>query len=232
MTGADLLHKLNTVRKAPWISAQDKTERIVRIIIKSYCRRKLAQYGALNIIAEFTTKQGTKAALPNYHDLWNLYRTVRKRKPKTVLEFGSGCSTVILAKALSDNGAGRLYSVDSDTDLATSTAACIPESFKHFCEITYSPLQEVTCQGTLGFRHEKVPDVIPDFCYLNGPPTTRERKVAVDLLEMEGKFRSEFFLVIDGRELNAQFLRENFKRNYQFHERKFYSTSTFVLREV
>jgi hypothetical protein len=232
MTGEELLHKLNTVRKAPWISTQDKTERIGRILIKSYCRLRLVQCDVFDGVTEFTAKYSARATRSNLYDLWNLYRWVRKRKPKTVLEFGSGCSTVVMAKALSDNGGGRLYSVDSDPDVARSTASCIPVGLRSLCDINYSPLQETTCEGTLGFRHEKIPDIVPEFCYLNGPPTTKERKVAFDLLEMEDKFPSGFFLVVDGRERNTEFLRKNFKRDYQFQQRKFYSTATFLLQQI
>jgi hypothetical protein len=201
-------------------------------MIKMYCRRKLAQNGALSTIVEFMAKRFPQGGLPNYRDLWLLYRMVRERKPKTILEFGSGCSTAILAKALSDNGRGHLHSIDADPYWVKSTADCIPENLKSFCEVSYSPLQHIIYEGIPGFRHEKIPTVIPDFCYLNGPPTTKERKVAVDLLDLEDKFPPNFFLVIDGREKNVQFFRENFKRDYEFQQQKFYATSTFVLRGV
>src|SRR5258708_1019485 len=59
------------------------------------------------------------AYAPNYEDLWFLYSLVRQKKPRIILEFGAGCSTVILAQALYDNAresleaVGRLYSVDA-----------------------------------------------------------------------------------------------------------------------
>jgi hypothetical protein len=231
MTTADLLiQKLNTFLKDPWVSTQDRLERNIRIIMKSYARHKLAQNRALDIIREFASKRPAGAAPPNFHELWFLYHVVRERKPKVILEFGSGYSTVILAKALLDNGAGHLYTVDSDHYRTESTAKRLPHSVRRFCDVSYSALQEISSRGTLGYRHEKIPNIIPNFCHVDGPPTTKERKVAVDLLEMEDRFPPDFFLVIDGRETHAQFLRENFRRNYSVRQRKFFAKSMFALR--
>ena len=43
---------------------------------------------------------------PKWHKLWNLYWRIKKEKPNIVVEFGSGCSTIIIAQALYENGRG------------------------------------------------------------------------------------------------------------------------------
>lgn len=40
---------------------------------------------------------------PKWDDLARLYSLVRERKPFTILEFGSGFSTVVMAHALQEN---------------------------------------------------------------------------------------------------------------------------------
>ncbi|MDT8340399.1 MAG: class I SAM-dependent methyltransferase [Longimicrobiales bacterium] len=50
-----------------------------------------------------------------------LVRHIRAAVPHTVVECGSGSSTVALARALSLNGRGHLYSLENDPDFAAST---------------------------------------------------------------------------------------------------------------
>ena len=67
----------------------------------------------------FATKVDEKEIEPEYDDLRNLYKLIRKRKPKCVLEFGSGFSTIAISLALKDNWEkdkvmGNLYTVDGN----------------------------------------------------------------------------------------------------------------------
>jgi hypothetical protein len=200
------------------------------MVMKAYSRRELAQNGALDVILDFASKRPIGSAPPNLYKLWFLYRLVKERKPGVILEFGSGYSTVTFAKALADNGAGHLYTVDSDPGRTESTDKRLPDSVRKVCDVTYSLLQEVSSRGTLAYRYENLPNIIPNLCHLDGPPTTKERKVAVDLLDLEDRFPPDFFLLIDGREEQAKFLRNNLRRNYTVRHRRFFAKSTLALR--
>lgn len=189
---------------------------------------RLAQNGALDIIMDFVSERPRGALAPVYADLWYLYKTVRKTKPRAILEFGSGCSTAILAKALSDNREGFLYSVDSSSDWTDSTTAAIPSFLKRFFEISYSPITvEISQNGLRLVRHQKIPIVVPNLVFLDGPPLAAG-EVAVDLLEMEDCFPPGFVLVIDKRNENTEFLRRRLKRNYAFGKKR--NLSLFVLK--
>jgi hypothetical protein len=161
---------------------------------------------------------------------------VRKRKPRTILEFGSGCSTVILAKALYDNQinsrrGGHLYSVDADARWADSTARSLPGFLRSVCEISYSPLLEIEYEGIPALRHARIPDVVPNFIYLDGPPLTPERQVACDVADMEDRLPADFFLVIDNRQENTKFFRRHLKLRYKFKPRNWLAQPVFVLEE-
>ena len=89
---------------------------------------------------------------------------------------------------------------------------------------------EVTYAGTSVPKHADVPKVIPNFAYLDGPADVwAERPAAIDLLLMEPDFPNAFFLVVDERESNTQFLRKHFKRRYRFRHRKTARQPTFEL---
>lgn len=50
------------------------------------CQRRLMKMGYL----EFLKKRPANAVTQPYCDLWHLYKLIRTRKPKVVLEFGRG----------------------------------------------------------------------------------------------------------------------------------------------
>lgn len=187
------------------------------------------------MLTEFLSKRPKNSFPPDFCDLWFLYKTVRIRKPRIVLEFGSGCFTVVLAKALYDNASsvdahpGFLYSIDADPSWATSTINSLPASLQKVCNITYGPALEIEYKGIPAFRHANVPDVIPNYVYLDGPALTPAREVAVDVLDLESRLPRDFFLVIDGRRKNTQFLRKHLKRNYSFQRRGIFDNSVFTL---
>jgi len=79
---------------------------------RKWAKHQLERRGYL----EFIAHRPAHAYAPDFSDLWFLYKIVRRRKPTWILEFGSGCSTVILAQALWDNeresvekSSGHLY---------------------------------------------------------------------------------------------------------------------------
>jgi hypothetical protein len=55
--------------------------------------------------------------------------------------------------------------------------------------------------------------------YLDGPTFTRERKIAIDILDMEEKLQPGMVLIIDGRKRNTDFLRNHLKRSFKFKHR-------------
>jgi hypothetical protein len=105
----------------------------------------------------------------------------------------------------------------------------MPDFLRSFCKISYSPLIECEYEGTPVFRHARIPDVVPNFVYLDGPALTTERQVAVDILDMEDGFPADFALVIDDRKRNTAFLRKHLKRRYKFTPRKFFAQPVFIL---
>src|SRR5262249_3339590 len=81
-----------------------------------FARRRLHRMG---LTAMYDHMPHAVLYAPDWSDLLHIYQLVRRRKPKVVLEFGSGCSTVMFARALADNHADmggeapHLYSVET-----------------------------------------------------------------------------------------------------------------------
>jgi hypothetical protein len=230
--------KLNTFRKDPIGSFSSKIHacckwgiEMVNPILQQRAESQLLKRRCL----DFLKLRPPNALPPDFADLWFLYQTVRRRKPRVILEFGSGCSTVIFAQALWDNKResskceGYLYSIDADLYWTEVTVKSMPTHLQRFCEIWYSPLLEVEFKGTFSFRYAQIPDVVPDLIYLDGPALTLERQVAVDVLDIEDRFPPDFCLIVDGRTQNTMFLRKHLKRRYVFKHRWLFSNSVFKL---
>ena len=199
---------------------------------REWARRRLQTRGFLDFLAS----RPAHAIGPDFSDLWFLYQSVRRRKPTCILEFGSGCSTVLLAQALWDNeretlgkSRGVLYSIDSDPGWADVTISSLPDHLRPRTEVHFSRVLEIGYEGTPVFRHADVPDVTPDFLYLDGPPLTPDRRVAIDVLDMEPRFQPGFYLVVDGRKENTAFLLKHLKKKYAYKYRRQFRNSVFEL---
>lgn len=162
---------------------------------------------------------------PDWADLWSLYCMIRKRKPATVLEFGSGCSTIMIAQALADNLAegsqGHLYSLDATPapdgiNWGQITIDTMPETLTQFSTIKITPVILSKYEGHPVWRYKGIPDVSPDFIYLDGPAKSHTPyKVAADVLDLEPRFGPGFRLLVDGRTKNCMFLDAHLKKRYR-----------------
>lgn len=198
---------------------------------------------------------------PEPSDLVRLHKLVRKRKSFTVLEFGSGYSTIVIADALSKNEADwqqykdkievrnrfifQLFSVDTSKDWIEHLQKKLPEHLSDRVTLQFSEVEAGTFSGQLCHYYKSIPNVIPDFIYLDGPWAKDvkgsvnglkfdclERTVmSADLLLMEPSFLPGTFIIIDGRTNNARFLKNNFKRQYITNWDKEEDVNTFELDE-
>lgn len=220
--------KFRTFLREPWGSMQRRGQ------YELYVRRARAFWHRRPLLHDFQKRRPDHAIAPDYADLWFLYQAVRRRRPRTVLEFGSGCSTLAMALALKENAAGgapsgRLLSIESMESWSELNRRALPNELREFCQIQHCPVEETSWEATPCFRHRGLPVVQPELLYLDGPVLSPARRVAVDPLEMEPSFPPGFYLVVDGRWENAMFLKEHFQRSYRFEYRTLFQNSTFEL---
>jgi hypothetical protein len=198
----------------------------------------------------------------NEEDLHYIHKLVRQRKPFTTLEFGVGFSSITIAHAimmnkqefdslktkpaLRNSALFRHYVVDSSENWLQNTKSKFPAELLQFINFNFSDVYiEKLGDFQLCSLYRNIPDVVPEFIYLDGPDPkdvlgeinglsfqNRERTVmSADLLLMESTFLPGTFILVDGRTNNVRFLRNNFKRNYLFNWDKTGDRSTFELDE-
>lgn len=198
---------------------------------------------------------------PESADLVRLHQLIRQRKCFTIVEFGLGYSTLIMADALAKNETDwqqlphkpeirnrfmfQLFSLDASADWIALTKSTIPPNLQDRIHIQQSGVTIGTFNGQLCHYYDTLHDVVPDFIYLDGPSAKDvhgslhglsfhcdERTVmAADLLLMEPTFLPGTFILVDGRTNNARFLERNFSRQYSVCWQPEQDITTFELKE-
>lgn len=154
---------------------------------------------------------------PDWADLLNIYELVRRRKPKVVIEFGSGCSTLMFARALADNGSGHLYSIETSEHFKKYTESYIPADLKPCITMSLSGIAFGEFGGKKVMWHDTVPVVAPNLVYLDGPDYqdfSSEVEIQADGVLLEEKAPSDYAILIDGRLKPFAFTKANLKRHY------------------
>lgn len=196
---------------------------------------------------------------PVKQDLVQLHKLIREKHFFTILEFGIGYSTLVMADALLKNQADfekltpqppirnrfkfQLFSVDTSEYWIKKVSSELPDHLKDRIHISYSDVKIGTYQDQLCSYYQQIPDIIPDFIYLDGPNPKDvkgdihgmsfqcdERTVmSGDLLLMETTFFPGTHILIDGRVNNVRFLERNFKRSFV---KKWYKDMDLTLFEL
>ena len=131
-----------------------------------------------------------EAYVPELEDLFNLYQYILNNKRITLLEFGSGWSTLIFSLALKElkdkffqdvkllrrNNPFELFVVDNERKYLNITKNRIKQFNKslniknpikiNFC---FSDVEMTTFQNRICTQYKKLPLCNPDFVYLDGP---------------------------------------------------------------
>jgi predicted O-methyltransferase YrrM len=98
----------------------------------------------------------------------------------TVVEFGSGLSSLLIAAELERRGSGRLYSIEADASWASRTQEMLADhDLDHRVEIVVAPLTDQLIDGRACVWHEvmRIPDLAPasiDLLVVDGPPSLDE----------------------------------------------------------
>jgi hypothetical protein len=195
-------------------------------------------------------------------DLIRLHHLVVSRKVTTILEFGIGKSTLVLADALSINkrlhneyvatqlrrgNPFEIHSVDNYEKWISKVRDSVPPSLAaegnmhfHCCPVSVGDFNDRLCT-----YYEGLPDLCPDFIYLDGPDqfsttgslrglSTRHQDrmpMAADILSFEHFLCPGTLIVVDGRTANARFLKCNLQRRWSYLYHAGLDQHFFELRE-
>jgi len=194
---------------------------------------------------------GDSAFPPQERDLVRLYDLIVNSRSVTVLEFGCGYSTFVIGAALKNNEdwfdslankpKHRSSSPFTNYSLETNeiwASECFKKLFRTDADNnTY--ILDSSCyadhfMGQLCSFYNELPDIVPDFIYLDGPDPRQIRgsihglswqcpertPMAADILILESTLIPGTRILIDGRTNNARFLARNLKRKWKIEENR------------
>jgi len=188
-------------------------------------------------------QEGSDIFAPDCADLCRLHAIIRHRKVLTVLEFGSGVSTKVIAHALRLNQQlyknkislirrqhpFKVYSVEAEKEYADITLKN-SGNLSDFIEMSVSDARQTSFQGRICGQYEKIPTICPDLIYIDGPSPYSYKKnfeniyismahpditnITCDLLLMEQFLLPGTFVIFDGMTNNSRFNRSHLYRNW------------------
>ena len=183
---------------------------------------------------------------PELLDLYRLHSFIILNKRLTILEFGSGWSSLVMADALKKN---KLKYIDNTENLRKTNLFEIHsvDNEEKYLNITKDRLnaqgyQNHTCiysevlmtehNGKICTRYRQLPFLNPDFIYMDAPDQFNHIKgkisglstahndfmpMSMDLILIEHFLTPGTIIVVDGRTANVRFLLSNFQRNWNHH---------------
>lgn len=159
---------------------------------------------------------------PDYCDLYNLYKIIINRKPKTVVEIGSGYSTLVIAKALEINKKKydiqpKLYSLEQDSHYKDLIEKYLKKNLCYesnlFIEIIKTELDIIDFKGEKVSICKNLPSETINFIYEDR--TDHEiYTIAGDAIFIESKMPPDFCICVDGMKPTVDFYKRNLMRNY------------------
>lgn len=191
-------------------------------------------------------QEGAEPFGPDCADLSRLHALITKRKVLTVLEFGSGLSTLVMAHALSKNhglysdkinlirrqNPFHIYTLEADEKYAVVTSE-ICAQYGERVSVLQSDAMREDFRGMVAGRYNQVPSICPDLIYIDGPSpysylesdeeylsfrSPDITNITTDLLKLEPCLLPGTVVVFDGMTNNARFNYRHLSRNWLRHE--------------
>lgn len=137
-----------------------------------YEKRAEKFFKSKDILKYFVTGDSTEKKKRLIH-LKNIFELITSRKPKCVLEFGVGFSTICISLALKENAKngfiGELYTIDSEKKWLKNTENKFPSELKKYVTFHYSSCSVSIVNNQLVSIYDDLPNISPNFIYLDGP---------------------------------------------------------------
>lgn len=159
-----------------------------------WCRWRLfrALPGIAREIEDYSRKSDTTGT--KYPTLWRAVSIILAERPATILECGTGLSTIVLGAAVKQLRArfpdyrGRIVSMESVEVWYDIARQNLPEKYADVVELVLGPRQKDEFLFFRGYRHSNIPSLDYDFVFLDGPDYSDEQG---------GAFCSDVFHVVE-----------------------------------
>jgi predicted O-methyltransferase YrrM len=174
-------------------------------------RRRIAQVQELDLELDISRRvnqfassrlhQRGDSILPDYYDIQMLVYVANYFGSRSILEFGSGCSTAAFAQYASNQiSAADFRSIEGDKNWADLNNSILDEIGLPKC-IEVCPPELAEVNGIVTYVHTGLNIGTPDFIYLDGPELV-EANSSLDIIHQDVA-HPDLVIVVDGRDENA-----------------------------
>ena len=160
---------------------------------------------------------------PRIEEMYFLFNFIKINKRLTILEFGSGWSSLFFCAALKENKKKYYEYCKDNIRNSNLFELFVLENEKFFLNISRKRIEKFYMN-----RGIKVPLCNPDFIYLDGPDQFKIKAkknnfvinhpdlmpMGSDILKIEFYLRPGTIIIVDGRGANFQFLKAFLKRKW------------------
>lgn len=170
----------------------------------------------------------------DYIDLLNLWKNIIKRKPKIIVEIGSGYSTFLIIAAINklnkkNDEKIKFYSVEQSNDYLNDLKKLMTKPIIDSVEFIITDLKivninDIPVSVCKNFPQEKI-----NFLYEDRADHP-EYSIAGDAVKIENEMPKDFFICVDGMKDSVNFYKKNLKRKYNVVESKFCGTNFFPIQ--
>ena len=233
---------------------KNSLNQLLNINLKSYGNVKVKKTKDLYYSVNPNIKE---AFPPELDDLTRLHYLIISRKVTTILEFGIGKSTLIFNDAITKNKKKYKHLVNINLRRGNSFECHTVDNYLVWIKkvksnnnltntkLHYSQVEMGTFNDRACTFYKKLPNVCPDFIYLDGPSqflvkgsirgisTNHQDRLPMsgDILMLEHFFLPGTLIVVDGRTANARFLKTNLQRDWIYYHDKDADQHYFELSE-
>ena len=195
---------------------------------------------------------------PELDDLYLLHSYIINFKRMTILEFGTGWSTLVMANAIKYNinkyfnkiknlrlnNAGEIHILDNEKKWLNETKKK-SRKYLNYIKFHYSESYMDFFNYKICTSFKRLPKINPDFIYLDGPDQFNIKgqksgininhndfmPMSADILKIEHFLKPGTIIVVDGRAANSRFLKANFQRDWKYSYSQLNDQHVFYLSE-
>lgn len=150
-------------------------------------------------VEEFQGRRPDHALPPDWEDLEFLHEMCERKQPAFILEFGSGCSTVVFSEYAQRTGS-MLICIEDDPEWFQVNRDALRETLRlTHTRMIFSPIEQV---GRFLLRYINQPFEVVDLCYVDGPWLPADQFFVWNPMEMTANT-----FVVDGRVTQTEIMR-------------------------
>ncbi len=247
-----IILKLNKIKKKNSKNFFKNNKQIYDLIKKKKVKKKQD-----NLNSSQVQKKIKKILSPNIEQLYFLHNLITFYNRVTVLELGVGWSTSVISDALNENKKKylkkinglrfndpyKLFSIDNNQRFINIAKKRLSSSQKKNTNFKFSNVRMIEVNKRICTEFENIPKINPDMIFIDGPSIYNVKgningfntghpdlaPMSADILKIEPFLKPGTFLLLDGRTLNALFLKNFLYRNWNYKYFKNFDIHLFFL---